>query len=195
MATATAVVQSLGAMVFLSDYLGVDGLLDTLSYTNAAGLILRTDGMLCQEPVIEDVIEGHWTQPIPKPSPTKSNKQLFQEGKTLRNPREPSHTQFKHPHHLQHRITVTSSRQVIQPYPWAPFPKKSPWYFHRGNSTCIHLHGIYIKMVFLSLNQHIPMPSFHDFPISFAMFKKPMPLFPTLRIAISNKNDNYYKIL
>ena len=140
MAPATAVVQSLGAMVFLSDYLGVDGLLDTLSYTNAAGLILRTDGMVCQEPVIEDVIEGHWTQPIPKPSPTKSNKQLFQEGKTLRNPREPSHTQFKHPHHLQHRITVTSSRQVIQPYPWAPFPKKSPWYFHRvipHASTCM----------------------------------------------------------
>ena len=59
MATATAVVQSVGAMVFLSDYLGVDGLLDALSYTNAAGLILRTDGMVCQEPVIEDVIEGH----------------------------------------------------------------------------------------------------------------------------------------
>lgn len=33
-----AVVQSLGAMVFLSDYLGVDGLLDTLSYTNAVTL-------------------------------------------------------------------------------------------------------------------------------------------------------------
>lgn len=52
-------VQRIGAMVFLSDYLGVDGLLDTLSYTNAAGLIFRTDGMVCQEPVIEDVIEGH----------------------------------------------------------------------------------------------------------------------------------------
>ena len=98
---------------------------------------------------------GQEVQPISKLELT----QLFQEGKTLRNPREPSRILQTSPSLAAPFFTVAPHEVIRQYTPCSPLPKKSPWHFHWVNHPQLgHCHSA-------------PL-SFRDFPIRFATFNK-----------------------